>query len=206
MDGIINLPLFIISSAILIIAPGPDFIYVTSRGISEGHKAGILSALGISVGLLVHTLFAAFGLSAIIRASAAAYIVIKFAGAGYLIYLGIKALLTRTKLNSLEPAGKKGNVFKQGILTNLFNPKAIITFMAFLPQFVDVKMSSHVFQFSFLGLIIALIAVLWFGFVGYFSGIVGSALKKSRFFQNTVSYLSGTVMIALGLRLALKKD
>jgi threonine/homoserine/homoserine lactone efflux protein len=94
----------------------------------------------------------------------------------------------------------------QGILTNVFNPKAIITFMAFLPQFVDLKMSSHIIQFSILGMIIAVIAVFWFGLVGYFSGIIGSVIKKSRLFQNAVSYLSGTVMIALGLRLALKKD
>ncbi|HSR18856.1 MAG TPA: LysE family translocator [Ignavibacteriaceae bacterium] len=206
MEGIINLPLFIISAAILVIAPGPDFIYVTSRGISEGHKAGVLSALGISVGLLIHTLFAAFGLSAIIQASSTAYILIKFAGAGYLIYLGIKALLRKDSLNSKEIESKKGNVFKQGVLTNVFNPKAIITFMAFLPQFVDLKMSSHIIQFSILGIIIAVIAVLWFGLVGYFSGIIGSVIKKSRLFQNVVSYLSGTVMIALGLRLALKKD
>jgi threonine/homoserine/homoserine lactone efflux protein len=112
LEGIINLPLFIISSAILVIAPGPDFIYVTSRGISEGHKAGVLSALGISVGLLIHTLFAAFGLSAIIQASSTAYILIKFAGAGYLIYLGIKALLRKDSLNSKEIESKNGNVFK----------------------------------------------------------------------------------------------
>jgi len=207
LEGIINLPLFIISSAILVIAPGPDFIYVTSRGISEGHKAGVLSALGISVGLLIHTLFAAFGLSALIQASSAAYLLIKFAGAGYLIYLGFKALITKSKLNSeTENSNKKGSVFNQGVLTNVFNPKAIVTFMAFLPQFVDIKISNPVMQFSILGAIIAVIAVIWFGIVGYFSGVVGSVIKKSRRFQTVVTYLSGTVMIALGLRLALKKD
>jgi threonine/homoserine/homoserine lactone efflux protein len=148
MVGILNLPLFIFTSIIIIVAPGPDFIYVTTRGVAQGKKAGTVSALGISVGLLIHTLLAAFGLSAIIQASGIAYLMIKYIGAGYLLFLGIKTFVTRSQLsNRNEEKEDKTNIFRQGILTNVFNPKAIVTFMAFLPQFVDIHISHPIVQF-----------------------------------------------------------
>jgi len=207
MNGIINLPLFIITSVIIIVAPGPDFLYVTTRGVSQGKKAGTVSALGISVGLLIHTLLAAFGLSAIIQTSRIAYLAIKYIGAGYLIFLGLKTFMTRDQLFSRnEENGSKKNVFRQGILTNVFNPKAIVTFMAFMPQFVDIKISHPISQFLFLGVILSFIAVLWFGVVGYFAGLIGTFIRKYHFFQNGIKYLSGSILILLGLRLALKKE
>lgn len=208
MNGIINFQLFIVSSIIIIIAPGPDFIYVTTRGISDGNKAGIISALGISAGLLIHTLFAAFGLSAIIQTSRIAYSIIKYLGAGYLLFIGIKAILSKNKIDEIknDKTYKNGNIFKQGVLTNVFNPKAIVTFMAFLPQFVNVNISHPITQFTILGLILSTIAVIWFGFVGYFAGIFGSIIKRNRIIQNGIKYISGSIMILLGLRLAIKKD
>jgi threonine/homoserine/homoserine lactone efflux protein len=207
MVGIINLPLFIITSIIIIVAPGPDFIYVTTRGVSQGKKAGTVSALGISVGLLIHTLLAAFGLSAIIQTSRIAYIAIKYIGAGYLIFLGLKTFITRDQLFSRnEENDNKKNVFRQGILTNVFNPKAIVTFMAFLPQFVDISISHPIWQFMCLGVILSFIAVLWFGVVGYFAGLIGTFIRKNYFLQNGIKYLSGSILILLGLRLALKKE
>ena len=101
---------------------------------------------------------------------------------------------------------KKQNYFKQGIITNVFNPKAIVTFMAFLPQFIDTKVIHPVFQFASLGFILAFIAVLWFGLIGYFAGFIGAFIKKNDFVQNGIRYLSGSIMIALGLRIAIKKD
>ncbi len=208
MDGFINFPLFLVSSILIIIAPGPDFIYVTTRGISEGNRAGLLSALGISMGLLVHTLFAAFGLSAVIQASRLAYLIIKYLGAGYLIFIGIKVLLNKKdfKKESLKSEIKKQNVFKQGVITNVFNPKAIVTFMAFLPQFVDVKIANPIAQFTTLGMILSIMAVLWFGIIGYFSGSIGTYVRKNKQIQNWITRISGSVMILLGLRLAMKKD
>jgi threonine/homoserine/homoserine lactone efflux protein len=207
MIGIINLPLFVVTSIIIIIAPGPDFIYVTTRGVSQGKRIGTLSALGISVGLLIHTILAAFGLSAIIQTSRIAYLTINYIGAGYLIFLGLKVLLTKSKLSNMEEKNcSKKNVFIQGILTNLFNPKAIVTFMAFLPQFVDIKINHPIFQFLFLGIILSLIAILWFGIVGYFAGLISNFIKKSIAFKNGIKYLSGSILILLGLRLAIKKD
>jgi len=207
MIGIINLPLFIITSVIIVVAPGPDFIYVTTRGVSQGKKAGTVSALGISVGLLIHTLLAAFGLSAIIQTSRIAYLAIKYIGAGYLIFLGVKTFMTREQLfRRNEENGCEKNVFRQGIFTNVFNPKAIVTFMAFMPQFVDIKISHPIGQFLFLGVILSFIAVLWFGVVGYFAGHIGVVIRKNHFFQNGIKYLSGSVLILLGLRLALKNE
>jgi threonine/homoserine/homoserine lactone efflux protein len=207
MVGIINLPLFIITSIIIIVAPGPDFIYVTTRGVSQGKKAGTVSALGISVGLLIHTLLAAFGLSAVIQTSRIAYLAIKYIGAGYLIFLGIKTFISRNQLLSgNEEKDSKKNVFRQGVLTNVFNPKAIVTFMAFLPQFVDIKINHPIWQFLFLGVILSFIAVLWFGVVGYFAGLIGTFIRKNYLFQNGIKYLSGSILILLGLRLALKKE
>jgi len=206
MDGIVNLPLFIISSIIIVIAPGPDFIYVTTRGISEGSKSGMLSAIGISTGLLVHTMFAAFGLSAIIQSSVLAYQVIKYLGAGYLIYLGIKALLGKedNKTKEIENYSKTG-VFRQGVITNVFNPKAVVTFVAFLPQFVNAHITNPVTQFFELGLILAFIAAAWFGIVGYFAGIIGAYIKKNIWFRRVIKYISGTVMVSLGLKAAFSR-
>ena len=208
MEGIINFQLFIISSIIIIIAPGPDFIYVTTRGISDGNKAGVISAIGISAGLLIHTLFAAFGLSAIIQASRIAYSIIKYLGAGYLIFIGIRAIISKNKIDEFKTdrTYNNGNIFKQGILTNVFNPKAIVTFMAFLPQFVNVNISHPVTQFILLGLILSTMAIIWFGFVGYFAGIFGSIIKRNKIIQDGIKYISGSIMILLGLRLAIKKD
>lgn len=208
MDGIINFPLYFISCLIIIIAPGPDFIYVTTMGISEGNKAGVLSALGISTGLLIHTLFAAFGLSAIIQASRTAYVVIKYIGAGYLIYIGLKMLLKNNSINKEKFIidARKKNIFRQGVLTNVFNPKAIVTFMAFLPQFIDIKIAQPIWQLTSLGIILSLIAIVWFGLVGYFAGTFGSFIRKSITIQNWIKYISGSIMVALGLRLAIKRD
>ena len=206
MNGIINFPIFIITSIVIIIAPGPDFLYVTTQGVSQGRKAGTLSALGISVGLLIHTLLAAFGLSAIIQSSRIIYLVIKYIGAGYLVFLGIKMLITKAQLlEDAKPANKR-KAFHQGVLTNVFNPKAIITFMAFLPQFVDAKINHPISQFMFLGVILSAIAVLWFGVVGYFAGLVGVFIKTNQRVQRWIRYLSGSVLVFLGLRLAIRKE
>lgn len=208
MDGFLNIPLFLISSILLIIAPGPDFIYVTTRGISEGNKAGLLSAVGISIGVLIHTLFVAFGLSTIIQASGFVYLIIKYVGAGYLIFLGIKILLNR-KVPSEEdaiPVTKKSNVLRQGIITNVFNPKVIITFMAFLPQFVDTSVTNPMAQFIGLGLALSIMSLIWFSAVGFFAGSFGAYIQKNSRIQNWINRIGGSVMILLGLRLALQKE
>ena len=166
-----------------------------------------ISALGISTGLLIHTLLAAFGLSAIIQASRAAYIAIKYLGALYLVFLGLKTLVNKGRMISFdEMNNNKKGTFHQGVLTNVFNPKAIITFMAFLPQFLDFRLIHPFIQYLLLGSIVSFITVLWFGVIGYFAGLIGSFVKENRSFQKAIKFVSGSVLILLGLRLAYKND
>ena len=204
MEGILHFQLFIITAMIIILVPGPDFIYVTTCGISNGNKAGIVSACGISAGILVLTLFAALGLSAIIQTSKVAFTVIKFLGAGYLIFIGIKAMMSKNDIQdfSADKFQKKDSMFLKGIVTNVFNPKAIITFMALLPQFVSVNNANPKAQFILLGLILSAMSIAWLGLVGYFAGIFGNVIKKNKSIQNGIKYVSGSIMVALGLKLA----
>jgi threonine/homoserine/homoserine lactone efflux protein len=120
-----NFALFFAASWILIITPGPDMIYVITRGISQGRKAGVISAIGVTLGILVHTVFAAFGLAIILRTSALAFLAVKFAGAGYLVYLGVQALRNKSDFTFSKDKPKVGirTIFIQGILSNVLNPK-----------------------------------------------------------------------------------
>jgi len=202
--------LFYLASATLIImSPGPDFLYVTTRGIAQGRKAGVLSATGISIGLIFHTMLAALGLSAILNTSDIAFMTVKYLGAAYLIYLGIKALVYGENISLLDD-GKKFDcisIVRQGIFTNVFNPKAIITFMAFIPQFIDPAHHNAAIQIIMLGGILSFIAIVWFGMVGFFAGIIGKWLSRRILYQKLIRWFTGSVLIALGLRLAfIKKD
>jgi threonine/homoserine/homoserine lactone efflux protein len=208
MDGIVNFYLFLASAFFIIALPGQDFFYVLSRGVAMGKRAGVISAFGISVGILVHTLLAAFGLSVVIQASALAFNIIKYAGAGYLLFLGIKTLRSNGNMFEADTAAKPvqaRGIFVQGVLTNVFNPKALIVFIAFLPQFIDGQISNPISQFLILGLILAGIAIVWFSIVGYFAGLIGSVARKNRFLQHFIKYASGLLLIVLGLRLAFEK-
>jgi threonine/homoserine/homoserine lactone efflux protein len=138
MLGTHDLPAFILASLLLWITPGPDTMYILARSIAQGLRAGVMSAFGIGCGILIHTAFAAFGLSALVATSAAAFRLVKLAGAGYLVYLGVQALRASGTLSTPEiAAAGLGRIFRQGILTNALNPKVAIFFLAFLPQFVD---------------------------------------------------------------------
>jgi threonine/homoserine/homoserine lactone efflux protein len=153
-----NLALFFAASWMLIITPGPDMIYVITRGISQGRKAGMISAVGVTLGILVHTVFAAFGLAIILRTSALAFLAVKFAGAGYLIFLGVKTLIDKSDFKLSRDTPKDGfrKIFVQGILSNVLNPKIALFFLAFLPQFVNPGHGSASIQMVYLGLTFAL--------------------------------------------------
>lgn len=206
--GISLLVLYVISASLIIVSPGPDFIYVITRGVSLGKNAGILSALGISIGLIIHTTLAAFGLSALLQTSGLAFQIVKYLGAGYLFYLGIRTLFYK-KLLSIAPGKvKKSNkfsIFRQGVFTNVFNPKAIITFMAFIPQFINPAEGNASVQIFLLGGLLASIAMIWFGMVGYFAGFLGQWLSKKIIVQKFISWISGIVLVGLGIRLAMTK-
>ncbi|MBW2193178.1 MAG: LysE family translocator, partial [Deltaproteobacteria bacterium] len=141
MIGIQNFPLFLISCIMLNLTPGQDTIYIIGRSVAQGKKSGILSAMGIMSGVLIHTFFAAIGLSVILATSSLAFAIVKYAGAGYLIWIGIGFLRNRRPDEKTEIMEKKQlgpwKIYRQGILTNLLNPKVALFFLSFLPQFVD---------------------------------------------------------------------
>ena len=145
---------FLFAAFMLNIAPGPDMLYVIGRSVGQGRRAGIVSSLGVFVGCWVHILAAAFGIAALLRSSPVAFNVVRYAGAAYLIYLGIRMVAKRTDLSSqqLKPENL-GSIFRQGAITNVLNPKVAIFFLAFLPQFIDASRGSVVLQILLLGLI-----------------------------------------------------
>lgn len=209
MIAIKDMGLFITLSWLLIITPGPDIIYVITRGVSIGKKAGIISAIGVTLGILIHTLFAAFGLSMILKTSAIAFLTIKYLGAGYLIYLGIKSIMVGKKLQiNTSPSINSNKIFLQGILSNVFNPKVALFFIAFLPQFVDTaKVDNSFMSLVFLGLIFAGFGLIFLLSIGYFAGNLGNYLIKNSRIYKTLQYISGVILTLLGFRLLfLKRD
>ena len=144
-----NLLLFFTASLALIVAPGPDMLYVLTRGVTQGRPAGLVSAAGVCSGILVHTAFAAVGLSTILAQSAVAFSVVKYVGAAYLVYLGVRTILDREGFAAPGQEAERARlatVFHQGVLSNVLNPKVALFFLAFLPQFVDPRAGSAGFQ------------------------------------------------------------
>ncbi len=171
-----NFWVFVLAALLLNLTPGNDMLYVAARSTGQGMRAGIISALGIMVGCMVHIFLAMVGLSAIIAKSALAFEIIKFIGAGYLIFLGIKALATKKANLNIENENKKESlkkIFWQGVLTNVLNPKVALFFLAFLPQFINLNGTNTSWQILFLGswfnvqgTLINIIVALLFGKIG----------------------------------------
>jgi threonine/homoserine/homoserine lactone efflux protein len=197
MRGINSLEMFYVGAALLIMAPGPDFVYVVTQGIARGRWSGVLSAVGISLGLLVHTTLAALGLTALILTSPLLFDVIKYLGAAYLVFLGVKSFRNHglVTLSAVSLDGGAVQIVRQGLFTNLFNPKAMLTFLAFIPQFISPGVGS-----VFLGGSMAFLGIVWFSIVGYFSGLISEWVLNSRA-NRLISYLMGFVLISLGIRL-----
>jgi threonine/homoserine/homoserine lactone efflux protein len=203
-----NLALFLVSCVLLNLTPGQDTLFIVGRSAAQGSRAGLISAFGIMTGVLVHTTLAAFGLSAVLAASALAFSMIKFAGAGYLIWLGVGFLrqgrsLTDSATPTENSAIRLWVLYRQGILTNLLNPKVSLFFLSFLPQFVNPGAERIVTSFLFLGLIFFTTGTLWCVVLAY-----GSAWLTERFRRKTVvggvlKKATGILFIGLGLKLAL---
>jgi threonine/homoserine/homoserine lactone efflux protein len=199
-----NLLLFVTASLALIVVPGPDMIYVLTRGASQGRAAGLVSAVGVCSGLQVHTAFAAVGLSAILAQSALAFSVVKYAGAAYLFFLGVRTILDRNGFSTPERAesARLGIVFRQGVLSNVLNPKVALFFLAFLPQFVDPAAGSAGLQMIGFGVAFTLMGLAVLSIVALASGVLGERLRRNSSFANVMRWLTGSVLVALGLRLA----
>jgi threonine/homoserine/homoserine lactone efflux protein len=208
MFGIHNYWLFIVSGLLLNITPGQDTLYIVGRSVSQGRRAGVLSVLGISTGCLVHTLAAAFGLSAVLAASSEAFMVVKFIGAAYLVYLGFQMILSRAsapkQLTTGQPA-RGWMIYRQGILTNVLNPKVALFFLAFLPQFIESGSSTKVVAFLILGLTFIFNGTIWCMLVVWFSSAFSQRLRQRRSMELWLKRAAGALFVGLGLKIALEK-
>lgn len=206
MFHIQNLYLFFIASLLLNLTPGNDMIYVASRSISQGIKAGIISAVGVFLGCFVHITAAVFGLSIIIMKSAFLFELIKYVGAAYLIYLGIKAFTTKSNFNkelTTLPKVDKWKLLKQGIITNSLNPKVALFFLSFLPQFIRIDSSLYKVQLFSLGLWFAVQGTLVLIIVAYLLGKTGNFIKNNQRFWRVQEKVTGLILIGLGIKVAL---
>ena len=197
--------LFFISAAALLLAiPGPAIFYIVGRSIGHSRNAGMVSALGIGVGTLIHTAAAAVGLSALLVSSATAFSVVKYLGAAYLIYLGIQKL-RRDELFDASPGAPRTTltrVFTQGIVVNVLNPKTALFFFAFLPQFIDPARGHVATQILSLGILFACMGTCSDSLWAYFSGTVAYRLRGNPRWMRTQRYVSGGMLISLGVATA----
>jgi threonine/homoserine/homoserine lactone efflux protein len=201
-----SLLLFILAGLALNVTPGPDMLYIVARSSSEGRRAGIVSALGVAVGTLVHIAALALGLAAVLRAVPLAYDTVRLAGAGYLIYLGIRALLhsPMSKADVTIERASLWAIFRQGVITNVLNPKVALFFLAFLPQFVDPSRGAPAVQMAALGLIFDLNGTLVnisvaVGAHSVASLFLGEQSRNARIMGRA----TGVLFIGLGARVAL---
>jgi len=206
MLGIHHYWLFIATAILLVITPGQDTFFILGRSLSGGRSAGISAALGISAGSVIHTFAAALGLSALLATSPYAFMAVKFAGAGYLIYIGVRALLTRTHgLPGSEAApGVDGrwSAFRQGVLSNLLNPKVALFFLALMPQFIDAGSANKVGAFLALGLTFVTLGVAWCMVLAVAAAKLRGAFLRRPSMANVLDKVAGAMFIALGLKLA----
>lgn len=195
--------LFIGTSILLILVPGPDIIFTLTQGMSNGRRAGISTALGLSLGNIIHTLAAIFGLSLILKTSAIAFTVFKLFGAAYLFYLTYKAIKHRKdpiEMNTENTSNAKG-LFLRGFLMNVLNPKVAIFFLTFLPQFVNYQGGNVPLQLSILGLIFILLAAIIFSLFGYFSGIIRERFIANPQFNEYMNVAAAMIFVGLGVKL-----
>jgi threonine/homoserine/homoserine lactone efflux protein len=197
-----TLLLFAGASLALLAVPGPAVIYVVTRSLDQGRTAGIVSVLGVETGTFAYALAAAAGLTGLIAASATGFTIVKYAGAAYLVYLGVRKLLERSEPQDALSRGRS-RLFLKGVLVQLLNPKIAIFFLAFLPQFADSSSGPVAVQILVLGTIFTLLAVLSDGAYVLLAGAVGGWLRTGRRARGWLAKLSGGVYIGLGVSAAL---
>lgn len=207
MFGTHDLGLFALSVLLLAITPGPDTLYIVGRSTAQGWAYGAMAVAGVAVGIFVHILAGALGLSAILTASAEAFAVVKLVGAAYLVYIGITLLFARAR--SGDAAGGAAprflsarRVFVEGFLTNVLNPKVALFFLAFLPQFIDAGAASKPLAFLFLGVVFNVIGSGWNLFTAWSAAHLHSRLGRSRTAAAWLNRAIGGVFVFLGVRLA----
>jgi threonine/homoserine/homoserine lactone efflux protein len=202
-----TLLVFAAAALALIVVPGPAVLYIVSQSIDRGRLAGFVSALGIAVGALVHVAAAAIGLSSILVSSAAAFNVVKYAGAAYLVCMGLWTMVRRrdAQPESTPSERRLRRRFGQGVIVNVLNPKTALFFFAFLPQFVDPEQGAAALQIAVLGLVFVVIAVVSDSVWALAAGTASERLRGNRRFLSVQRYVSGSVFVGLGALTAAAK-
>jgi threonine/homoserine/homoserine lactone efflux protein len=197
--------LFVATSLALLAIPGPAVLYVVSRSIDQGRRAGLASVLGIFSGTVVHVTLATVGLSSLVLASKVAFDTVRYVGAAYLVFLGVRRLLTRAAEENQEsrPPRSARDLYTQGLIVNLLNPKTIVFIFAFIPQFVDVD-SGHVWlQIMLLGLTFAGFGLASDSLYAVVAGTVADRLRGTPFIARVERWFGGSVLIGLGVAAAI---
>ncbi|RBI63765.1 LysE family translocator [halophilic archaeon] len=208
MFGVETLAVFVPAALALVLAPGPDTVYVLTRSIGDGRRVGVASAAGIGVGVLVHTSAAILGLSVVVRRSALAFRVVKYVGAAYLLYLGVETLRSSQQFE-LDGASTmstdRRTSFARGVLVNVLNPKVAIFFLAFLPQFVT-RTDPVTPQLAALGLTYAALTLSYLVAVALLSGTIRRVLAARSWVEDGLRAVTGSVLVGLGVRLAVEES
>ena len=213
MLGITGFTLFIVAVMLLSVTPGPDTAYIVGRSVAQGRGAGVVSALGIALGCIVHTLACAFGLTALLAASVTAFTIVKFAGAIYLIYLGVRLIFAKpaaaktshkpSEASRVRAAPKSlQQVFTQGFVTNVLNPKVVLFFVSFIPQFVAVDSEHKTLAFLALGFVFVLVSTFWNTFVAWIVGSVTQRFSGKPGVKLWLDRVVGSAFVGLGIKLA----
>lgn len=209
MFGITHFGFFVVAVFLLNVTPGPDTAYIVGRSVAQGRGAGLMSALGISAGCCVHSLACAFGLTALLAASATAFTVIKFVGALYLIYLGARLIFARPAATEAAPiprgAGSPKSLrqlFLQGFWTNVLNPKVVLFFVSFFPQFVTTGSDHKALAFLSLGVVFVLMTTIWNSFVAWIAGSVTERFSGKPAVKLWLDRFVGSAFVGLGIKLA----
>jgi len=199
-----TLRLFLAAAWAMILVPGPDILYVLTRGMGGGRRAGLVSGLGVGTGEVVHTLLVVGGLAAILASSVTVFLIVKSFGAVYLVYLGIQTIRDQHALALPTPSAPPPltHVYWQGVLTNLLNPKAVLFYVAFLPQFVDPGNGNAHLQLVILGLLFALSDILFLCVLACVTGYCHTWLTRQPRFMTRLRWICGSMLIGLGIRLA----
>lgn len=197
--------LFVVASVVLLLTPGPAVLFIVARSIGQGRAAGLVSVLGIHLGTIVHITAAAVGLSALVLSSALAFAIVKYLGAAYLIWIGIRTFMAKDPDPEapVVPAEPLYRAFRDGFMVNLFNPKTTIFFLAFLPQFVDPARGALHWQILILGLTFMGLGIMSDGMFALAAGAAGDFLRRNRRFLRYQRWFAGTTFIGLGVTAAL---
>ncbi|MGG6840884.1 UNVERIFIED_CONTAM: LysE family translocator [Mammaliicoccus sciuri] len=203
MFDIVSFELFLITVLIICITPGIDMMFILNRSISQGRDAGIYSALGVSVGAVVHTVLSGLGLSVILQTSVVLFTIIKIVGAVYLIYLGIQMFISKQSSISIKKTvyQSRRKLFVQGVITNVTNPKVALFFISFIPQFISVDNQYGPIPFLILGSIFAVMGAITSFIIAIFSSSLTTKLRENIVAEKIINKISGAVFVILGISL-----